>query len=517
MAPPGGQEVHLLGPTPTVPYRVVAAGRNASVQARRHDRPTTYPLAPRPNLIPASRTHTARDPPASRHGTPHGEVRTLDDLLAARLQMALSLGFHMIFAALGLGMPLLMLIAEGLWLRTRRPHYLALARTWGKATGVLFAIGAISGTALSFELGLLWPAFMELAGPAIGPGFAAEAFAFFTEAIFLGLYLYGWDRLPPLAHWLTGIPVALSAAASSVLVVATNAWMQHPVGIDVLRTNPDALDPLRILFGNPAWPLMAIHSTVACYAATGYAVMAVYAWQALRGRRDALRRSALEIAFAVGTLAAISLPLTGHASAVDVARRQPAKLAAMEAQFRTEARAPLRVGGIPDPEGREVRYALEIPGGLSWLAFGDSGATVTGLDRFPRDRWPNVVVTHVAFQVMVLSAFAMLGASAAFAWHRWRRRAPPLDEPGVLRLLVAAGPLGFLALEAGWVVTEVGRQPWIVYGVMRTAEALTPAPGVVAALIGFTALYLVLTATLVYLLRRLRHEEAGEVAPRAAD
>lgn len=439
----------------------------------------------------------------------------MDNLLAARIQMAFSLGFHMIFAALGLGLPLLMLVAEGLWLRTGGRHYLALARTWARAAGVLFAVGAISGTALSFELGLLWPAFMEFAGPAIGPGFAAEAFAFFTEAIFLGMYLYGWDRLSPRAHFLTGIPVAVSSAASSVLVVATNAWMQHPVGVEALRDPAGAVDPLRMTFANPAWPLMALHSTLACYAATGFAVMAVYAAMALRGRRDALVRGALEIAFAVSAVTALLMPLTGHSSGVDVARRQPEKLAAMEGQFVTERGAPLRLGGIPDPETGRVRWALEIPGALSWLVHGDADAEVVGLDRFPRDQWPNVVVTHVAFQVMVGAGTLMVLVSAAYAWRRWRRRAPPLDESWLMRLLLLAGPLGFLALEAGWVVTEVGRQPWIVYRVMRVAEAVTPVPGVDRTLAGFVVLYLVLGAACVFFLRRLRHEEPAEASRHA--
>lgn len=430
----------------------------------------------------------------------------MDNLLAARVQMAFSLGFHMIFAASGVGMPLLMLIAEGLWLRTNQRRYLDLARTWAKATGVLFAIGAVSGTALSFELGLLWPPFMAFAGSTIGPAFTLEAFAFFLEAIFLGLYLYGWERLSPRAHWLTGVPVAISGAASSVLVVASDAWMQTPVGADLLRTDPARLDPVAALFGNPAWPVMAVHSTLACYAATGFAVAGVYAWSALRGRRDALRLGALHISLVVGTLAAVAMPVTGHQSAVSVALRQPEKLAAMESQFTTQRRAPLRIGGWPAPETGEIRYAIEIPGALSWLAFGDPDAEVVGLDRFPRSEWPNVRLTHVSFQVMVVAGLAMI-AVAAWYWAAagWRRPAAILADRRLLQALVAAAPLGFIALETGWIVTEVGRQPWIIYRVMRTSEAVTSAPGVSATLAGFVVLYLLLGVTTVWLLRRLRH------------
>lgn len=200
--------------------------------------------------------------------------------------MELSLAFHMVFAALGIGMPVLMLIAEGLWLRTRRDHYRELARKWGKATALTFAIGAVSGTALSFELGLLWPRFMAFAGGVIGSAFALEAYAFFIEAIFLGLYLYGWDRLSPRAHWLTGFPVAIGGLMSGVLVVAANAWMQAPTGFVESGGELVSADPFAP-FRSPAWLHMALHSTLSCYIATGFAAAGVYAMGMLRGRRDA--------------------------------------------------------------------------------------------------------------------------------------------------------------------------------------------------------------------------------------
>ncbi|BAS26475.1 cytochrome ubiquinol oxidase subunit I [Limnochorda pilosa] len=441
----------------------------------------------------------------------------MNELLAARGQMAFSLGFHMIFAALGVGMPMMMMLAERRWLQTRDESYRRLARTWAKATGLTFAIGAVSGTALSFELGLLWPRFMEFAGPAIGPAFTLEAFAFFLEAIFLGLYLYGWDRLSPRVHWWAGVPVAVSGAASSVLVVSANAWMQNPQGAELLVSNPAALDPLRALFANPTWVQMAIHSTLATYAATAFAVAGVYAWGALHGRRDAYHRNALRLAAAVALVVAVLMPLTGDRSAKLVARQQPAKLAAMESQFVSEEGAPLRIGGWPDVESQEVRYALEIPGGLSWLAFGSATAPVTGLDQIPRDEWPNVPVTHLSFQVMVGAGFAMLGVALWFAWVAWRRKRDPLGDTSLLWAMVAAGPLGFIALETGWIVTEVGRQPWTVYGVMRTAEAVTPAAGIASTFLGFVLLYLLLGATLVWLLLRLRQPTAPEPSPGGSD
>lgn len=432
----------------------------------------------------------------------------MDPLLAARAQMTVSLAFHMVFAALGIGLPLFMVLAEGLWLRTRRPEYLELARKWAKATGVLFAIGAVSGTALSFEMGLLWPRFMEFAGPLIGPAFALEGYAFFIEAIFIGLYLYGWDRLSPLGHWLCGIPVALSGAASGILVVSANAWMQHPVGFDLVNGQPANIQPAAALF-NPAWAVMALHSTLSCYAATAFAIAGVYAHGYFRGARSDYQRAALRLSMAVGGLVAFLMPLSGHLNAAYVSRHQPTKLAAMEAQFRTERGAPLRIGGWPDPAKREVRYVIEIPRLLSVLAYEDPNAEVKGLEAFPRDEWPNVPLVHLSFQVMIGCGLALMGAAALF-WLLWRRGDLPRWVAG---LLVACGPLGFVALEAGWIVTEVGRQPWIIRGIMRTAEAVTPAPHVEATFYGFTLLYLLLAVVLCVFLLRLpgaRTAPAGE-------
>ena len=436
----------------------------------------------------------------------------MDTLTAARAQMEVSLAFHMVFAALGIGMPLLMVFAEGLWLRTGRAHYRDLARKWAKATALTFAVGAVSGTALSFELGLLWPRFMELAGGAIGPAFALEGYAFFLEAVFLGLYLYGWERLSPRAHLLTGAAVAASGMLSGVLVVAANAWMQNPVGFELAGGRLVGVDPLAP-FRSPAWPHMALHSTLSCYVATGFAAAGVYALGMLRGRRDAYHRSGLALALALATVTALLQPLSGDLSAKHVAEHQPAKLAAFEAHFETAAGAPLLIGGIPDVDGRTVRGAIRVPGALSFLAHGDFGATVRGLEEFPRELWPNVVISHVAFQVMVGCGFALIGLGAWYWLARWRKR-----EPGrwLLRAVVAGSPLGFLALQAGWIVTEVGRQPWVVYGVLRTADGVTPVADVPATLFGFSVLYLVLGTALALLLRGLA-TGAPAAAAAAAD
>jgi cytochrome d ubiquinol oxidase subunit I len=440
-------------------------------------------------------------------------------LLAARAQMEVSLAFHMVFAALGIGLPLLMLLAEGLWLRTGRDHWRDLARTWAKATALTFAVGAVSGTALSFELGLLWPRFMEAAGGVLGPAFALEGYAFFIEAIFLGLYLYGWDRLSPRAHWWTGVPVALSGLLSGVLVVAANAWMQVPAGIEAPAAGAAALGtgpvtPLAIadalsVFRSPAWPHMALHSSLSCYIATGFAVAGVYAMGLLRGRRDAYHRGGLTLALAVGGLGALLQPVSGDVSARAVAEYQPAKLAAAEAHFETMAGAPLTIGGIPMGEG-EVILALRIPKGLSLLAHHDPDAVVTGLEEFPVESRPNVLITHLAFQLMVGLGFAMMAVAGWFWWARWRRPETLDRNRALLRTLLLASPAGFLALEAGWLVTEVGRQPWVIYEVMRTEHGVTPVQEVPITLLGFFLLYLALGVALVFLLRGLaRRNDLG--------
>ena len=419
----------------------------------------------------------------------------MDTLTAARAQMEVSLGFHMIFAALGIGMPLMLMIAEWRWLRTGLPHYRELARQWAKATALTFAVGAVSGTALSFELGLLWPKFMNFAGPTIGSAFTLEGYAFFTEAIFLGLYLYGWDRLSPRAHWLTSIPIAISGLASGILVVAVNAWMQFPAQTAIGAARLDPWAP----FASPAWLHMSLHSSLSCYIATGFAAAGVYALGIMRGRDDAYHRSGLRISMAVATVAAVLQPISGDISARAVAELQPVKLAAMESHFETQAGAPLTIGGIPDPDEQRVRFALQIPKGLSLLSYHDPDATVMGLNDVRRDLWPNVIVTHLAFQIMVGAGFLMAAIGLLYWLMEWRKRL----HPRLPQLLLLSAPLGFIALEAGWIVTEVGRQPWVINGVMRTADAVTDVQGVPATFFGFTVLYTLLGLTLTVLLKRL--------------
>jgi len=424
----------------------------------------------------------------------------MDNLLAARTQMAISLMFHIIFAVVGIAIPLLMFISETAWLRTRNPVYLELTKRWAKGTAIFFAVGAVSGTVLSFELGLLWPQFMEWAGPIIGMPFSLEGFAFFTEAIFLGLYLYGWDRLPSLAHLFAGLVVAISGAASAVFVVCANAWMNTPRGFELVDGQPVNIDPIAAMLNPAAFPQI-LHMLLAAYAACGLAVAGIHAFVLLRHPGDRFHRAALTIALLVGGPAALLQPIAGDIAARRVAVTQPAKLAAMEGQFETEAGAPLRIGGWPDPERRETRGAIEIPKGLSLLAYHDPNALVKGLNDFPRELQPPVEVVHVSFQVMVACGTFMALTVLAAGFLAIRQRGIP-ENRRLLQALVLTSPLGLVAIQAGWFVTEVGRQPWIIQGVMLTRDAVTPMPGLVVPMTAITLVYILLGIVVVVLLRQ---------------
>jgi cytochrome d ubiquinol oxidase subunit I len=424
----------------------------------------------------------------------------MTDLQFARAQMGMSLAFHIIFAAVGIGMPVLMAIAEGIYLRRGEAVYLELAKRWAKGTAILFAVGAVSGTVLSFELGLLWPKFMEHAGAIIGMPFSLEGFAFFTEAIFLGLFLYGWKRIPPFAHWLAGVIVAVSGILSGVFVVTANSWMNTPTGFRIVNGEFTDIDPIAAML-NPAALHQVLHMTFAALVATGFVVAGIHAFYLLRDRTNAFHRAAFRISAILGC-ASIPLQLiTGDVAARRVATLQPAKLAAMEAHYITSSNAPLVIAGFPDDDKQEARYALEIPGGLSLLVGHSRSTVVTGLDKFPKDEWPNVRWVHWSFDVMVACGMFMF-AIATWAGIQRLRRKRVSDSTGLLRAFVLATPMGLIAIEAGWFVTELGRQPWIIYQTMRTSDSVTPMPGLVIPFTVFTGIYIFLSFVLVFLLKR---------------
>jgi cytochrome bd ubiquinol oxidase subunit I len=421
------------------------------------------------------------------------------DLTAARSQMAVSLGWHIVVACLGVGFPALVLLAEWRGHRTGDPTYALLARRWAKALGVLFAVGAVSGTILSFEMGILWPGLMGTFGGVVGLPFALEGFAFFIEAIFLGIYLYAWDRLPPRAHMLSGIPIVVGGIASAFFVVTANAWMQQPRGFDLVNGKVTNADPWAAMF-NPATPPQTTHMILAALMVAGFLVSSVYAVGMLRGRRDRYHRLGFLLPFILAAAVTPVQILVGDWAARFVAENQPVKLAAMEGVFQTARGVPLHLGGI-EIDG-ELRYAIEIPRGLSLLARWDPNAEIRGLDTVPVDDRPPVTIVHLSFQAMVACGLALLGVSIWFAIAWWRRRDLPRSR-WFWRAASIAGALSVIALEAGWITTEVGRQPWIVYGILRTREAVSSAPGLRYGFYVVLAVYALLTMASIYVLRRL--------------
>jgi len=424
----------------------------------------------------------------------------MDDFLAARLQMAFSLGFHIVFACIGMVMPFFMSVAHFYWLKTKKVVYKDVTKAWSKGVAIFFATGAVSGTVLSFELGLLWPTFMEHAGPIFGMPFSLEGTAFFIEAIALGFYLYGWDKLNPWFHWVTGVVVGISGLLSGILVVAANAWMNSPAGFDFVDGKYLNIDPIKAMF-NDAWFSQALHMSVAAFVSTGFAVAGVHALMILRGKNVLFHSKAFKIAAVFGTVAACLQPISGDISAKDVAHRQPAKLAAMEAHFHTERNAPLIIGGIPDTANKRVDYAIKIPGLLSFMTTGNFSGEVKGLDVIPKEDQPPVAVTHYAFQIMVGLGMAMVFIALLYFIALWKKR-QWLNSNWLLKLFIIATPMGFIALEAGWTVTEVGRQPWIINGVMRTVDAATPMPGIAYSFYLFTGVYISLAIIVSLLLYR---------------
>ncbi len=432
----------------------------------------------------------------------------MTDLLFARSQMAISLGFHIVFACIGMTMPFFMAMSHWKWLKTKDEVYLKLTKAWAKGVAILFATGAVSGTMLSFELGLLWPKFMEHAGPIFGMPFSLEGTAFFLEAICLGIYLYGWNRFPPYVHWFCGLLVGLSGVASGIFVVAANAWMNSPTGFDWVNGQAINVDPIKAMF-NDAWFTQALHMILAAFVATAFGVAGVHAFFLRKNPNSSFHQKALGIVIWFAVISALLQPISGDLSAKDIAKRQPAKLAAAEALFETQTSAPLLIGGIPDEKNKTVRYGLEIPGALSLLVHGNFKDEVIGLDQIPEDEQPPVAVVHYAFQIMVGIGIFLFLIACYFLFSRWVLKRQEFSSL-LLRLLVIAAPLGFVAVQAGWVVTEVGRQPWIIYGILKTKDSLTPMPGLIYPFILTTSVYVFLAVIVSWLMIRQFKAVAGE-------
>lgn len=424
----------------------------------------------------------------------------MNDFIAARSQMAVSLGFHIIFSCVGMVMPFFMAISHYKYLRTGDELYKGLTKAWSKGIAILFATGAVSGTMLSFELGLLWPEFMKHAGPIFGMPFSLEGTAFFVEAIAIGFFLYGWNKFNPWFHWLTGLLIGISGITSGILVLAANAWMNSPAGFDYINGNYINIDPVKAMF-NDAWFSQALHMIIAAFVATGFAVAGLHALMILKKKNVEFHKKAFKIAATCACIAALLQPISGDISAKDVNKRQPEKLAAMEAHFDTEAPASFVLGGIVNEKEERVDYAIKIPGLLSFLAYGNLKDPVKGITDFPKEDRPPVAITHYSFQIMIILGVALIILAIIYGLARLKNKTW-LTKNWFYKLFVIATPLGYIALEAGWTVTEVGRQPWIIYKIMRTADAVTPMPGIVYSFYLFTAIFISLSAIVIFLLYR---------------
>jgi cytochrome d ubiquinol oxidase subunit I len=427
-------------------------------------------------------------------------------LLEARQMQALSFAVHIPLVCFGVAFPAMVLFVEWLYARSGDELYLTLARRWTRVMVALFAVGVITGTILSFEMGLLWPNFTATYGAVFGLGFAIEGFSFFTEAIFIGIYVYGWSRLSRRAHMVAAIPVVISGFTGSLMVIAVNAWMNHPGGFRIAHGAVTDVRPLRALFGNPYLWHEIVHMYIAGYIVTGFIVAAAYAIGRLRGRWGRYERTALAIPLTIAALAAPVQVLVGDWAARDVAKYQPTKLAALEGVGRTQKGAPEHLLGWY--VNGEVKYGVAIPHLLSLLAFHDPNARVQGLDAVAVSDRPPVNVVRVAFQTMVGIGTLLALLGVFFLCVRWRRRDRPEaaafpDSPWFYRAVALAGPLSLVALISGWVVTEVGRQPWVVYGTMRTADAVTGAGVIPVGYATLASVYAAVAFGMWWVLRRL--------------
>ncbi len=422
-------------------------------------------------------------------------------LLQARQMQALSFAVHIPLVCFGIAFPSMVMLVESLYLRTGDEIYRTLAKRWSKVMMALFAVGVVTGTILSFELGLLWPNFMATFGDVFGLAFGLEGFSFFLEAIFIAIYVYSWDRVSSRTHLLCAVPVVLAGFTGSLFVISVNAWMNHPGGFKVDRAG-DVTDvaPWRALFGNGhLWPELT-HMYMAGFIVAGFVVASAYAWGWLKGRRGRYERIALAVPLTIAALAAPVQVLVGDWIARRVTDDQPTKLAAMEGLGPTSKGPGIHILGWY--EDGDVKYGIYLPQGLSLLAKHKLNATLRGLEAVaPRDR-PPVNVVRVSFQIMVGigTLLAVLGVLHLAVWFRRRRF---LEARWFYWGVVAAGPLSLVALIAGWVTTEVGRQPWVVYGVMRTSAAVTGAGGIPVGYATLVVVYVGLGFAVAWILRRL--------------
>ncbi|HTX29417.1 MAG TPA: cytochrome ubiquinol oxidase subunit I [Streptosporangiaceae bacterium] len=420
-------------------------------------------------------------------------------LFEARQMQALSLSVHIPLVCFGIAFPVMILYAEWRSLRSGDGLYRTLARRWSKIMLALFAVGVVTGTILSFELGLLWPVWIQDFGNVFGLGFTLEGFSFFVEAIFIGIYVYGWDRLSPRLHFLSGLPIAVAGVTGSFFVISVNAWMNHPTGFTLSDGRAVDAHPWSALFANPFFWSEYVHMYFAAYIVCGFLMAGAYAWAYLRGRRGRYERTALGICLSAASVAAPAEGVVGDWAARDVAKYQPVKLAAMEGLPATTRGAAEHLLGWYN--GHAVVYGIEIPRLLSLLAFHNPNAVVKGLDIVPLADQPPVNVVRFAFQIMVDVGALLALLGVIYLFIRFRRRRLP-EVTWFYWAVIAAGPLSVVALIAGWITTEVGRQPWIVYDVMRVDAAVTGAHDIPVGYGALCLVYLGLAGAVFWLLRR---------------
>jgi cytochrome bd ubiquinol oxidase subunit I len=442
-----------------------------------------------------------------------GTIVAAGSLIAPRSQMGFSLGWHIVLACLGVGMPGLMLFLEWRGQHTGDVHYRLLARRWARALGVLFAVGAVSGTILSFEMGLLWSGLMEHYGSAIGLPFTIEGFAFFIEAIFLGIYLYGWDRLTPRVHLLAGVPIFVAGVLSAFFVVTANSWMNSPQGFTEHNGKLTTVSPWSAMFNKATWP-ETTHMILAAFMVTGFLIASVYAVAMLRGHRDRYHCLGLLVPLSVACAVTPIQIVVGDWAARYVADNQPTKLATMEGLYHSQHAAPESVGGIY--YDNSLHGAIRIPHGLSLLTRLNPNAYIAGLDGVPANQRPPVNIVHLAFDSMVGIGFGLLALGAWLGWAWWRHHRIPASA-WFLRAVAVSGLASVAAMEAGWITTEVGRQPWIVYGLLRVDQAVNPAAGIGWGLPLLLVVYTVLTVAIVYILRHMVRTRPVPAAPQESD
>ncbi|GLY09126.1 cytochrome ubiquinol oxidase subunit I [Pseudobacillus badius] len=430
-----------------------------------------------------------------------------DAVLYSRILTEMTLAFHILFATIGVGVPVFIALAQWMGLKHNDPHYLLLARRWTRGFTITVAVGVVTGTAIGLQLSLLWPSFMEQAGQLIALPLFMETFAFFFEAIFLGIYLYTWDRFKnPKTHLLLLIPVVIGSSLSAFFITAVNAFMNTPQGFEIVNGTIMNIEPLKAMF-NPAVPTKVGHVLVSAYMTSAFILAALAAYHLLRGRQHVYYKKALRITLIPALVFSIATALVGDLSGKFLAEYQPEKLAAAEWHFDTEGEAPLLLFGKLDEE-QNVSGAIKIPFALSILAGNLPSTEVIGLNEFPADERPPLYV-HYLFDVMVTLGMLLIVIALIYAvLSKWKPK--KMYNKWLLRAVVLSAPMSLIAIEIGWIFAEVGRQPWILRGYLKTAEAATASPHVGTMLVAFGALYVLLGVGAVIVLRNMFKNNRAE-------